>query len=459
MKLSPAMTLRTRLLLLLLGPLTIVLLVSVAVDYETAFAPSHAVYDHALADNAMTVAARLVVRDERVELDLPRPAEAVLLADQVDKVFYAVLAPDGTRLAGNRDLPPEGDGDALVNPHFADGMLDGQAIRSATYRVPTAAGTVTVIVAETTHKREHTASRIAAGIFVPDLILILMTLAIVYVAVRAALKPLDRLGTEIAARSPHDLRPLPADHVPPEAQPLVGAINGLIGDLRAASVAQQAFLANAAHQMRTPLAGLQTQLELAAEEVPAANFQRIAQARDATRRLGRLTHQLLSLARSGAEADLVHEHQALDLADLLQEVAAQFFDAALERQIDLGFEPEAAPVSGSRWLLRELISNLIDNAIRYTPIGGRVTARCGRDEQGRAFVEVEDDGPGVPAAEQRLIFERFYRGQTAVGSVGTGLGLAIVREVADRHDAVLSLENGLNHRGTRFRVSFPRHEG
>jgi two-component system sensor histidine kinase TctE len=442
--------LKHRLLLLLLGPLLVLLAASLLWDYRTALKPSNDAYDHALADNAMAIAARLVVRDNRVTVDLPAPAEAVLVADQVDRVLYSVWGPQGEHLAGNARLEPQPDG--YANPHFSDGLFGNRRLRTVTYRAPTTAGVVTVTVAETTGKRDHTAASIVAAMVLPNIFLVAATLLIVYAAVRVALKPLDRLGEDIASRSPHDLRPLSDRAVPQEAQPLVHAINGLIGDLRASAVAQQSFLANAAHQLRTPLAGLQTQLELAAEELPVEYRPRIAQSRDATQRLGHLAHQLLSLARSGSEANVAHEWQTIDLGILLPEVAPEFLDAAIAKGIDLGFEPAGARIAGSRWLLRELIANLLDNAIRYTSAGGRVTARCGTAADGRPWLEVEDDGPGIPEADRERVFERFYRAP-GTAQTGAGLGLAIVREVADRHGATITLATPPGG-GTCIRLSF-----
>lgn len=449
---GPGRALRNRLLLLLLAPLLLVLVVSFAVDYRTALEPSNAAYDHALADTAVAIGSRLVVRGERIDVDLPKPVEALLVADQVDKIYYKVIGPDGRRLAGNADLVPDVSG--FDNPRFTDGVILGRKVRLATYRDQTAAGVVTVVVAETVDKRTQTASRIAAAMVTPSVILAVATLAIVYFGVSVALKPLHRLSEHITQRSPRDLHPLPLRDIPLEAQPLVTAINGLMADLRAAATAQEAFLANAAHQLRTPLAGLQTQLDLAAQDLPAEHRERIARVRDGVQRLGHLAHQLLSLARSGPEAALAHEHQRLEIDRLLEELAPQFLDAAVARNIDLGVESASAVVEGSRWLLREMISNLLDNALRYTPQGGRVTARCGVDDAGRPFLEVEDNGPGIPFEDRERVFDRFYRPAGAAGT-GAGLGLAIVREVADRHGAAIALPEPTSGSGTRIRVSFP----
>lgn len=444
--------LRDRLLLLLFGPLGMLFLLSLPGDYKLALEPSNAAYDHALANSAVAVGSRITGTDSRITVDLSGSAEAVLLTDRIDRIYFSVFGPDGRRLAGNAELKPEPDG--LANPSFSDGVVQGEKVRQVTFRKWTVAGTVTVVVAETLGKREDTASRIAVTMMLPNVILIVTTMGIIYFGILVALRPLDRLGEVLGRRSPRDMRPLSPDDIPQEARPLVSAINGLIADLRASATAQQAFLANAAHQLRTPLAGLQTQLELAAQDVPPEFRPRIAQITDATQRLGHLAHQLLSLARSGTEANLAHERQPLDLGQLLEEMAPQFLDQAIARDIDLGFETPPVGVVGSRWLLREMLANLLDNAIRYTGVGGRVTARCGVAVKGMPYLEVEDDGPGIPFEDRTRIFERFYRAPDAQGA-GTGLGLAIVREVADRHDATITVVDGDGGRGLRIRVEFP----
>jgi two-component system, OmpR family, sensor histidine kinase TctE len=446
-------TLRRRLLFLLLVPLTLMLVVSLVADYRIAFEPAGEAYDHALTDDAVALAGRVRFQDGMLQVDLPAAAEAVLRTDRSDKEYLSIRTADDRLLSGDADLQPE---PRLlgVNPRLSDGQFRGQKIRKATYRIDTAGGEVVVTVAETTSKRERAGSKILAGMMLPNILMLFAALAIVYVGVRRGLAPLLHLSQQIGRRAPHDLGPLPRGEVPAEAEPLIVAMDGLIGDLRTAALAQQAFLANAAHQLKTPLAGLQTQLELHVEELPAAYRERGGRLLDATRRLGHLTHQLLALARSGPEADVSQEKRPVDLGGLLESSASAWFDLALARQIDLGFEVVPVQIDGSEWLLRELLGNLIDNALNYTPSGGKVTARCGYDEVGRPFVEVEDNGPGIPTAERERIFERFYRAEGSPGQ-GTGLGLAIVKEVAERHAAIISVHAARPAGGTCFRVSFP----
>lgn len=448
----PRQTLRRRLLVFLLAPLMALLAISLAADYHIAFDPANEAYDHALADDAVALAGRVHVQGAAVTVDLPPAAEAVLRSNGSDLEFLAVRGPDGRLLAGDADLRP-GTETSGPRPVLSNAILRGKPVRKASYRLDTPGGPVTVIVAETTRERQRTGSKILVAMVVPNVLLILAALILVYIGVRSGVAPLAQLSEEIGRRSPHDLSPLPKGDIPGEVEPLVNAMAALIDDLRAAALAQQSFLANAAHQLKTPLAALQTQLELTAAELPREYRHRVVNLRDATQRLGHLVHQLLALARSGAEADIAHERRPVDLARLLQENASVWYDRALARDIDLGFEAESAGVDGVEWLLRELLANLIDNALQYTPPGGRVTARSGTGEDGRPFIEVEDNGPGIPETEHPRIFDRFYRAAGSPGA-GTGLGLAIVKEVADRHDATIDLADAGPGGGARIRVSF-----
>lgn len=448
----PRVALRRRLLVFLLAPLSVLLAISVVYDYETAADPADVAFDRVLLDDAATMATRIHIDDAgRPSLRLSPAEDSLLRQDGSDIEFLSAWDSSGKLLYGDADLLP-----TPVDPDtgftFSSEVLRGHRIRKLTYLVETRGGTVALAVGETTRRREQAASHIVAAMIVPNFLFIAATLLVVYLGVRRGLRPLNQLGEEIARRSPHDLSPLQASRVPVEAEPLITAMNGLMRDVNAATAAQHAFLANAAHQLRTPLAGLQTQLDLAAEEVPPECRERILRMRDATQRLGHLTHQLLALARSGPDAVLAQEFRSVELISLIENSVSQWYDASLGRQIDLGFETHPARVYGSPWMLNELLGNLIDNALRYTPPGGQVTVRCGEDGHGRPFVEVEDNGPGIPAAEQQRVFERFYRLADGKES-GSGLGLSIVREVAERHGATIEIAS--TPQGTRIRAVFP----
>ena len=453
---ADAKTLRRRLLAFISWPLLVVLGFSMVADYRSAVGIAREAYDNALASTAVALVTRLERDDDDkdIEVDVPPAADEILRSDPQDRVLYVVFDDHGKIVAGDRELlvlPRPAEANRTI---LQDVRLGGQTLRTASFRYESPALSATVIVAETTVKRTRAARRILMAILWPNLLLITAALLLVYFGVRFALRPLDALGERIALRGPGDFSLLAEDDVPAEAGPLVRAINRLMGHLDKAGQAQQVFLSNAAHQLRTPLAGLQTQLELAVESLPPEARPRIERLRDSTRRLAHFTHQMLALARSSSEGALISDRHPVDLAGLLEDAASDLLDAAVAKDIDLGFETGPAMVEGSRWMLREMVANLIENAITYTPTGGRVTARCGVDVAGAACVEVEDSGPGIPPEERERIFERFYR-LGGSGGGGTGLGLAIVKGVAERHSATISVLAGADGCGTRFRVVFP----
>ncbi|HQO29216.1 MAG TPA: ATP-binding protein, partial [Accumulibacter sp.] len=275
----------------------------------------------------------------------------------------------------------------------------------------------------------------------------------VYVGVHQGLRPLATIEREIAVRSPNDLRAITVEGTPREIQPMLTRLNRLFALLRQASAGQQRFLADAAHQLRTPLTGLQTQIELAAAEGRFdGDVERRQRFDEATRRIAHLIDQLLLFARAEA-AGAAPLFEPVSLPTLLEQAASIFLDQALAREIDLGFEVAPATVVGIPSLLREALANLIDNALRYTPAQGVVTVRCGCRDQ-HAFLEVEDDGPGIPPAAREQVFERFTRLPAAPGN-GCGLGLAIVREIAELHSATVELANPDGGRGLRIALLFP----
>lgn len=451
-------TLRGRLMALLLVPLLTVLGLSVVADYRTALGLANATYDRALQGSAIALSSRLEgdADDAPLELDLPPAAEAILRTDPEDTVYYAVVEASGRLIAGDRSLAQATSlRPAPGTAQFEDVRMDGRPLRvvGLTHASVNAGFQATVLVAETTRKRDHATAAILKAVIWPNLLLLTTTLVLVYFGVRLGLRPLDALGEQIDQRGSEDFSPVPEGAVPGEARPLVAAMNRLLGRLEAAGRAQQAFLSNAAHQLRTPLAGLQTQLELAGRDLPAAAQPRMARLLEATARLNHFVRQMLALARSSPEAAATTEFQEVELAGLLEDCASDFLDAALARQIELSFEPAPARVHGAPWLLREMLANLVDNAIAYAPAGGQVIVRCGA-EGGQAWLEVEDNGPGIPPGEHQRVFERFYRAPGAQPG-GSGLGLAIVREVAERHSAKVQILDGTDGRGVRIRVGFP----
>jgi two-component system, OmpR family, sensor histidine kinase TctE len=314
---------------------------------------------------------------------------------------------------------------------------------------------VLIQVGERVTLRTESARQLLLRIVLPQALLILLAMFAVWYGVGRGLAPLSQLQREIEHRSHRDLSPLPESTVPREVQPLIHAMNGLLGRLGASIAAQQRFITDAAHQLRTPIAGLKTQTELALRQTHETEAKAaFKQLHSATEQMTRLINQLLSLARAEPDAGRAGVTEPINLGELAREATSDWVPRALARNIDLGFEGQsgAARVEGDPFLLRELLNNLLDNAVRYTQPGGHITVRVSTPDS-RIIVSVEDDGPGVPEAERERVFERFYR-VLGSGAEGCGLGLAIVREIAQRHRADVTLSAGNDGAGTLVRIVF-----
>ncbi len=457
-----SMSVRTRLLVWLVLPLLQVVIFAAVLDYRAVDRTVDEAFDRVLLNSAVAIGESVRPGEIAGTIRLSSDRLRSLLADPRDALDYRLIGAAGEHFGGNPALPlPADDAD----PTFYDLDFGGRSLRVVRVVADTDAGVLTIVVAETRRKRDSLLRNLHSALLVEDGLLLGMTIALCLFAIRKALDPLARLALQLAERSPADLTPLAAARAPAEIRPLAEALNRLFERLAASRDAQRRFVENAAHQLRTPLAGVKGQLELALAQVrrlPASTEserlaelraleQRLALAQGAHDRLARLTHQLLTLSRADQSTFELSAAQPVPLADLVQEVVELHVDQALARAQDLGAETEALAVPGSRWQLRELLSNLVDNAIRYTPEGGRITVRCGRAD-GHAFVEVEDSGPGIVAAERERVFERFHRAPGAAGE-GSGLGLAIVREIAQSHGAQVSLAEAPSG-GTLMRVVF-----
>jgi two-component system sensor histidine kinase TctE len=317
-------------------------------------------------------------------------------------------------------------------------------------------GAILIQVAERSALRADFARQIMLRMMLPQAILVVLAALAVWFGVGIGLRALTAMRREIESRSHVDLSPIDEAGAPTEVQPLLRAMNDLLSRLSAALAAQQRFIADAAHQLRTPVAALKTQAELAVRQVrdgeAAATLQQLHTAAD---HAARLVAQLLTLARAepGSHRSVMREPVAL--AALARDISREWVPRALTRQIDLGFDDAsvASIISADPFLIHEMLNNLIDNALQYTPPGGRVTVRV-RQENAQAMLEVEDDGPGIPADEREKIFERFYR-MPGGAPEGCGLGLAIVREIAQGHHATVTVQAGAGDRGTRMTVTFP----
>lgn len=309
----------------------------------------------------------------------------------------------------------------------------------------------TIQVAQPLSARREISAGIALRILAPSLLLIPVLGILVWIAVGRGLRPLARVAAGVGERSPSAMEPLPERDLPAEIAPLVKELNDLLARLSRAMELQRGFIADAAHELRTPLAAVDLQSQIVersatAEERTAA----IARLKDGVRRASRLVQQLLTMARLDPDAT-PSQATRVDLADLVRCSVAEWSHAAQEKRIDLGLA-QADPVwlEADAELLRILLGNLIDNAIRYTPEGGRVDVALRGDETGARIV-VQDDGPGIPEAERALVFERFYR-CAGTGVPGSGLGLAIVGKIVDRLGAAVVLDAGPGGRGLKATV-------
>lgn len=309
-------------------------------------------------------------------------------------------------------------------------------------------------VARSAQAREQVRSAVLRTLVLVEVLVCLALAGLVWFSVTNGLAPLARLRASLDRRGSADLEPLHQDGLPQELVPVVDAFNDLLGRIGDSARAQHEFQANVAHQLRTPLAGMKLQLEwLAARhrDDPETGAS-LALMRQANERLIRETNQLLSLARAEPSRFEAARLEPLDLAALVEEAVQAFVDQAVARRIDLGFSLSAAPVRGDRFLLRDLLDNLVDNALRYTPPGGSVTVQAGV-EGGVARLVVEDNGPGIALEQRARVFQRFVR--LDPGTTGSGLGLAIVRDIAQVHGGEVELSSGAGGKGAVFTVRFP----
>jgi two-component system sensor histidine kinase TctE len=281
-----------------------------------------------------------------------------------------------------------------------------------------------------------------------EIVFALGCVALVWFSVSNGLRPLIRLRAELNAREGDDLAPIAAAEVPYELEPVVSAFNGLLAKVGDGAQARQEFLANVAHQLRTPLAGLKTQLEwLGARHAETETARSVSLMLSATESMIRQTNQLLALARAEPQHYEKTRLEPLALDALVADAVQSFVDQAALKNIDIGFDLSPATITGDRFLLRDLIDNLIDNAIRYTPPDGAVTVTVRP-----GLLTVEDNGPGIPAARREQVFNRYVRLDDKTH--GSGLGLAIVRDIALVHGARLTISDPPGGQGALFSVKF-----
>jgi two-component system sensor histidine kinase TctE len=453
--------LQRKLLAWLLGPLLLLLVLDAVAAYWASQRFVNLAYDRALHEIAREIVLHVKPGPERPRLELSETAANILLMDAQDRLFFRVDGADGTMLGGDAQLPaPSSRPRANGEPRFYEDRLRGEPVRMISAQMPineTAnAPVVHVQVAETLNKRSRLAWEMVANVVLPQLLLIVMATVVVWLGVSRGLEPLQRLRRAVSNRSHLDLSPIATHDVPGEVRPVVDEVNDLMARLGKTFDFQNRFVADAAHQLKTPVSGLKAQIELALRESdPERVRHSLAQLYISADRLSRLVRQLLSLARNEPGALDTVELQPLDLNAFALETSMDWVPTAIKRNIDLGFEGLEQPltIAADRDRLRELINNLIDNAIRYSHEGGRVTVQAARTPDGHCKLAISDDGPSIPVAERARIFERFHR-LLGTQEDGSGLGLAIVSEIATLHGARITLEEDADGVGNTFSVFF-----
>lgn len=434
----PARLLKSELLRRLLLPMASILLVSGVFSYQLAMRFADSSYDRSLIEDVRALARQSGSPGSLGLHALPTMALDMLEPGGGDRVFVQVRSRARGILVGDGELPAppeEGSGDIML----FDAVVHNENVRVAALALPSSddAGLV-LLLGETRRRRESMASDIVAAVVVPQLVLIFLAVVVIVGGVRSGLAPLESLARGIQGRRRDDLAPLPTRDVPAEVTSLIEAFNGLLARLTEAQDVQRRFVADAAHQLRTPLAALRLQLDQTRRtDDDAQRTALLVEMSASVERMARLSGQLLLLARAEPGGS-TPTSQELDLAVLVRDIGSQWVPRAIQCGHDLGLDAGARriPIVGDAVMLGELIGNLIDNALRYG--GTKVTLRVSLDAEGPLLV-IEDDGPGIPERERGRVFERFHRVPGTVGE-GSGLGLAIVAEIAAAHRARVTLE-------------------
>lgn len=418
-------------------------------------------FDRSLRDEASAIAARVIWSDRGPLLDVSRQIMELLTWDSVDRNGFVMVDIEGMVLAGDAAVPvPPFDVASLEQPQLFDARYQGQPVRGAVFSVtsPMIDRRVSIIVVETTTKRAALVRDLQLAIVLPALALGLVTFGLLGWGVNRGLRPLRRLSGEIGLRELHDWRPLPLQRVPAEALPMVERINDLMLDVQQSVALQRRFVADAAHQLRTPVAGIRVLAQELERELQRAGVEPgralLAELQNSTQRLSRLIGQLLSLASSETSLTLQGEQATMDIVPLVREAAEpQVLEALRQgRQIELDAPGQRVPARAHPIWLGEVVANLLDNARRYG--GGQIRLRVAPLDGGGAEVVVEDDGPGVRPDELPRLFEPFWRGERADlrSDGGTGLGLAIAHEIVTRLGGTLEAATRPQVDGMRFTV-------
>ena len=415
-------------------------------------------FDRSLTRRTYALADRVEVIRGRVRVDISVAAREVLAFDQEDLLFHRVMDPQSRVIEGDPDMPPL-PGKRGLQPGkliVYDGIKDGEKVRVAAFALSlkgtSARGTVMVQVGETLSRRTAMAKRATLAIVIPMLLMTLTAAAAIAYGVGRGLDPLSQLRDRLSAREAFDLSPVPLEGTPAELRPFLDEINSLLQRLSEAVNAQSRFVSDAAHQLRTPIAGIRAQAEAALVNAQPDDAQHaLARIAQASRTMGELVQKLLILARVDA-AENTLRLVPLDGSERVREVACEWAPQALAKGVEISFDAidNEALLMGDAQLLREMLANLIDNALRYG--GTRIALTVRRTEQGVTW-RVADNGPGIPEMQRAAVFAPFHRLSNGVD--GAGLGLTIVQRIAHLHGAEVHLEAGEGGIGLVARVEFP----
>lgn len=453
-------SIKQRLLILLMGGLCAISAIMFFEARSSARTAANEAYDRALLGSALAILERVLVVGDKIEVDIPHVALEMLVTDHQDRIYYQVETQGGEFLTGYNNLPalPSAAKAGPFAPTFYDGVYKGKNIRIGMVQdyvsSPEISTRVIVKVAETTDARDALIAKMVQNAVMRQFILIMVAGLIMWIGISWGFKPLIRLQQSLNRRNPDELHPI-QHNVPIEVQSLVGAINNLMERLSESMASMRRFTSNAAHQLRTPLAAIQTQTELALKTQNIHDLHdRFEHLKRSTQQSTRLINQLLSLARIGPN-ETGSTLLPLDLVVVAQKVTMELVPHALENDMDLGFEHDqpTAMMSGNEALLFEATKNLIENAINYCPKKSEITVKVFHHAQ-QICLEVQDNGPGIEPELQEAIFERFNRGHRNDGD-GCGLGLSIVKEIVERHYGHLTLDKS-SPRGATFRMTFPK---
>ncbi len=452
----------------MLAPLLLLWPMSIAVTYLVAQSIANAPFDRGLENSVLAISQQISESNGQISLTLPMSARKILRADDNDTIYFQVVGQHGQLIAGDKDVPLPHDGDALQVGvvTYRDSRIAGNEVRIAATQIVLSPSKnsppILVQVAETLEKRSQLANEIIKGVILPQFIILPIVVVLVWFGLTRGLAPLNALQNRIRNRRVDDTSPIEERAAPQEIMPLISSFNDVLYQLEDSVQSQKRFIADAAHQLKTPLAGLRMQAELAQRESSPDELQRsLEQIADSSTRATRLVQQLLSLARMENAVNL-SEKILFDLSQAAEDATKNWLAAAWEKNIDLGFVPptQTHKIYGNPVMIKELFNNLLDNAIKYTPVNGTVTVDVRHSNRpGLLIAEVKDTGPGIPPEERQRVLERFYR---VLGSdiEGSGLGLAIVKEIATQHGGKLEIlenvyqENPLKY-GTCMRVYLP----